>query len=180
MTVVTKKIGELYRDLVTMDLRRRLNACSDVLLLNFQKLKSAEMTQLRKSLRSAGASVLVTKNTFVRKVFEEAKKPAAAVTQVDGQTAMVFVKDDPVAVSRVVVNFAKEHEALQIRGGFLAERVLTLEDIKVIAKLPTREVLYAQVASALQAPIGKLARGLNQIILKLVYALKAVSDKKQS
>ena len=180
MTVVTKKIGELYREIVSLELKRRLNACSDVLLLNYHKIKSAEMTQLRKALKSTGASVLVTKNSFIRKAFEVSHKPAPAISLIEGQTAMVFVKDDPIAVSKVVVNFIKEHEALQIRGGFLAERVLSPEDVKSIAKLFSRQALYQQVASALNAPIGKLAMSLNQITAKLVYALSAVKDKRQA
>lgn len=179
MTVVTKKIGELYRSMVSLELKRKLDSCSDVLLLNYHKLKSAEMTQLRKQLKSAGASVLVTKNSFMRKAFEASGKPAPATSQVEGQTAMVFVKDDPIAVSRVVVNFIKEHEALQVRGGFLAERVITSEDVRTIAKLLSRQALYQQVASALNAPIAKLAMSLNQITAKLVYALSAVKDKKK-
>jgi large subunit ribosomal protein L10 len=178
MSIITTKIGELYRNLVTSELKKRLSGSSDVILLNYHKLKSAEMTQLRKELKGAGASILVTKNSFARKVFDEVKKPAEVATYLDGPMAFVFVKDDPVAVSKVLVDFAKTHEAAGIRGGLMAERVLTLEDIKRLAKIPSRHVLLGQVASALNAPIGKLAMSLNQIVAKLAYALKAVSDKK--
>jgi large subunit ribosomal protein L10 len=92
---------------------------------------------------------------------------------------MVFVKDDPIAASKIIVNFIKEHEALQIRGGFMAERVITSGDIKAIAKLSSRQALYSAVASVLNAPIAKLAMSLNQIIAKLAYALKAVAEKKK-
>jgi large subunit ribosomal protein L10 len=179
MTVVTRKIGELYRQLVTLELKRRLSGCSGVLLLNFDKLKSAEMTQLRKDLKSAGASVLVTKNSFVRKVLEQTERPAEAGTFLEGQTAMVFVKEDPIVVSKALMNFAKGHEALKIRGGLLAERVLSADDIKTIAKLGSRQALYQQVAVVLNAPIGKLASSLSQIIAKLGYALNAVADKRK-
>lgn len=178
MSMITTKIGELYRNLVTLELKKRLAASSDVILLNYHKLRSAEMTQLRKDLKGAGASILVTKNSFARKVFDEVKKPAEVLTYLDGPMAFVFVKDDPAAVSKVLVDFAKTHEAAGIRGGLMSERVLTLEDIKRLSSIPSRHVLYGQVASALNAPIGKLAMSLNQIVAKLAYALKAVSDKK--
>ena len=178
MSVITKKIGILYRDLVSLQLKKTLSEYSDVLLLSYHKLKSSEMTQLRKELKSTGASMIVTKNSFMRKIFEETKKPAGAISLIDGPMALVFSRD-PIAVSKVLVNFLKDHEALKIKGGFLAERILSLDDIKTISKLSSRQALYQQVASTLQAPVGKLAMSLNQIVAKLAYALKAVHDKKK-
>ncbi len=178
MSVITKKIGELYRDLVSRELKRKLDASSDVFLLNYHKLKSADMTLLRKNLKSAGASILVTKNSFMRKAFESAQKPEDVLLKIDGPMAMVFVKDDPIAVSKVLVTFAKNHEALSIRGGFFAERLLSTDDITTISKLGSRQALYGQVAFTLNAPIGKLASTLNQIVAKLAYALSAVKNKK--
>ncbi len=179
MSLITNKVGELYRDLVSKELKKKLNNSSDVFLLNYHNLKSADMTQLRKNLKAAGASVLVAKNSFIRKAFEAANKPADALPQVDGPMAMVFVKDDPIGVSRIIVGFIKDHEALSIKGGFLAERLLSVDDVKKIAKLSSREALYAQIAMTLNAPITKLAATLNQITTKLVYALNAVKDKKK-
>jgi len=178
-TVLTKKIGEFYRELVSLEVKRRLNNCSDVVLLNYHKLSSTEMTVLRKSLKTVDASILVTKNSFIKKILEEAKKPAGTISLVEGETALVFVKDNPIEVSQVIVKFSKDHEALKIRGGFLADHAITEEHIKTISKLGSRQALYQQVASALNAPMGKLAMSLNQIIAKLAYALKAVSDKKK-
>ena len=71
--------------------------------------------------------------------------------------AFVFVKDDLIATSKVIMRFAKEHEALAVRGGFLSDRVLAPADIKLISKLISRQALYQQVASVLNAPVGKLA-----------------------
>ena len=179
MSIIQAKIGELYRNFVSIDLKRRLKECPDVFLLNYKKLKSAEMTQLRKNLKSAGADILVIKNSFMRKIFQETSKPAQAISLIEGPTALVFSRIDPIATSKALVNFAKEHEALVINGGFMAERVVTTEDLKFISKLFSRQAVYQQVASTLNAPIGKLAVSLNQIIAKVAYALKAVSDKKK-
>ncbi|HQP91641.1 MAG TPA: 50S ribosomal protein L10 [Candidatus Omnitrophota bacterium] len=179
MNVITNKIGTLYRDLVSKELKKKLDGSSDVFLLNYHKLNSADMTKLRKSLKTAGASILVTKNSFMRKALEAANKPTDVLPQIDGPMAMVFVNSDPASVSKVIVDFAKDHEVLSIKGGFLAERMLSSDDIKKIAKLPSREALLGQVASALNAPIAKLASTLNQITAKLVYALSAVKDKKK-
>ena len=180
MSVVVKKIGEFYRNLVSQDLKRKLDDHSDVFLLNYHRLKSAEMTQLRRDLKSVGASVLVTKNSFMRKIFQDVKKPAGAVGLLDGQMAFVFVKDDPVAVSKVLIKFLKKHEALTIRGGFMSDRLFTFEDVKLLSQLSSRQAVYQQIASMLNAPAGKLATCLDQVISKLAYALKAVSEKKNN
>lgn len=172
------KIGEMYRNLVATELNRRLSGSHDVFLVNYHKLTSAEMTQLRKSLKGAGASVLVTKNSFIRKAFEQAKKPADALGLVDGPMALVFVKDDPIAISKVLADFAKQHEAMSLCGGFMTDRVLSKEDVMFVSKLPSRQGLYQQVASALNAPIGALAMSLNQVVAKLAYALEAVKNTK--
>lgn len=179
MSIIATKIGELYRNFVSLELKRRLNECPDVFLLNYKKLKSAEMTQLRKNLKSTGAEILVIKNSFMRKIFQETNRPAQAVSMIEGPTAVVFARKDPIATSRALVNFSKEHEALVINGGFMAERVVTSEDVKFISKLFSRQAVYQQVASTLNAPMGKLATSLHQIIAKVAYALKAVSDKKK-
>ena len=178
MSTITNKIGEFYRGLVSLEVKRRLSDCSDVFLLSYHKLRSAEMTLLRKNLKNAGASVLVTKNSFTRKIFEEVKVNASVASFIEGPMALVFVKSDPIATSKVLINFLKEHEALQIRGGFMHDRVISFDDVKRISKLVSKQALYGQVAYTLNAPIGKLAMSLNQIVAKLVYALSAAKDKK--
>lgn len=178
MSVIPKKIGELYRGLISLDLKRRLKDCSEVFLFSYHKLSSAEMTRLRKDLKSSGADVLVTKNTFMRKAFGDAQKTAEIARLVDGPMALVFVRRDAIETSKVLMSFLKVHEALQIRGGFMAERVIGPEDIKLFSKLFSKQAVYQQIAGTLNAPLGKLACSLNQIVAKLAYAVKAVSDKK--
>ncbi len=179
MNMLNKKVGEFFRDLVTLELKNRLKESSDVILLNYRSLKSSEMTKLRKNLKSVGARLFVTKNSFLKKIFADLKKPADIEKFLDGPMALVFVKNDLIAVSKMLVNFSKEVEALKINGGFLAERIISAEEVKRISKLSSRVDLYQQVASALNAPISKLAVSLNQIISKLVYALEAVKNNKK-
>ncbi|OIO36299.1 MAG: 50S ribosomal protein L10 [Candidatus Omnitrophica bacterium CG1_02_44_16] len=178
MSIITNKIGEFYRGLVSLELKRRLSDCSDVFLFSYHKLRSAEMTLLRKDLKNAGASILVTKNSFTRKIFEEAKVNESVFSFIDGPMALVFVKSDPIATAKVLMSFLKEHEALQIRGGFMRDRVISFDDVKRISKLGSKQALYGQVASTLNAPIVKLAVSMKQIVAKLVYALSAAKDKK--
>ncbi|MFH1691928.1 MAG: 50S ribosomal protein L10 [Candidatus Omnitrophota bacterium] len=179
MSILNKKVGDIFRELVSADLKNRLNESSDVILINYRNLKSSEMTKLRKNLKAVGASVLVTKNSFMKKVFADLEKPAEVEKLLDGPTALVFVKEDLITASKALISFNKETEALKISGGFLSQRVITAEDVKKISSFSSRSDLYQQVAGVLNAPITNLAASLNQIITKVVYALKAVSDQKK-
>jgi len=179
MTTLVKKVGVLYRELVTSLVKRRLEESADVLLVNFEKLKSAEVSDLRKVLKGSGGNLLVVKNSFMRRVFDETKRPAESQGLLDGPTGMVFVKEDPITVSKALVDFAKTHEALTIRGGFMSDRMVSKADVKTMAGLGSRQAVYQQIAGVLNAPMSQLAQGLNQIVTKLAYALKAVGDKKQ-
>jgi len=179
MTTMFKKIGILYRELVTADVKRRMESSPDVFLINFEKLKSAEVSNLRKILKGAGGNLLVVKNSFMRKAFEEAKKSEDTQKLLDGPMGMVFVQEDPIGISKVLVDFAKAQPALGIHGGFMAERMVAGDDVRTMAALGSRQAVYQQVAGVLNAPVAKLAMGLNQIVAKLAYALKAVSDNKK-
>ena len=179
MTTLVKKIGVLYRELVTADLKRRMEASADVFLINFEKLRSAEVSDLRKTLRGSGGNLLVIKNSFMRRVFEEEKKPAETLKLLDGPMGMVFVGEDPIGICKALVDFGKAHEALSIHGGFMADRMVSKDDVKTMAVLGSRQAVYQQVAGILNAPVVQLARALNQIVTKLAYALKAVSDNKK-
>ena len=97
---------------------------------------------------------------------------------IDGPTALVFVGDDPISPSKVLTEFAKTHESIKLRGGFIADRIINEQDFKMLAKTPPRGVLIQQLAVALNGPITKLAIDLKQILTKLAYALKALSEKK--
>jgi large subunit ribosomal protein L10 len=179
MSVQTRKVGQLCRDLIAAEIKGRLDEYSDVILFNYHRLKSPEMTSLRKSLKSVGSEVLVTKNSFMKKILTDAGKAGEVLSFIDGPMAAIFIKEDLVAAAKVIAGFMKEHEALNICGGFLADRVITREDIKMISHISSRKGLYQQVASTLAAPGGKLAMSLNQIAAKICYVLKAVSDKKK-
>jgi len=179
MTALVKKIGVLYRELVTAELKRRVEASCDIFLINFEKLKSAEVSHLRKALKGSGGSLLVAKNSFMRRALEETKRPGEALKLLDGPMGVVFVKEDPIGVCKALVDFAKAHEALSIRGGIMTDRMVSKDDVKKIAVLGSRQALYQQVAGVLNAPVAQLAQGLNQIVTKLAYALKAVSDTKK-
>lgn len=136
-------------------------------LVDYRGLNVAEATELRSQLREAGVDFKVYKNTMVRRATADADLTGLDEVLV-GPTALAFSEDDVVAPAKVLNNFAKEHSALEIKGGVVEGEVATLEQIKELATLPDYEGLVSMFLSVLQAPIRNFA-----------YATQAVADQKE-
>jgi large subunit ribosomal protein L10 len=137
------------------------------IVVNYRGLSVAEVTELRQQLREAGVDYKVYKNTFARRA-----TAIAGLSELDdalkGPTAVSFSKDDVIAPAKVLYNFAKEHEALEIKAGVIEGKLTSPDEIKALAELPSREGLLSMLANVLQAPIRNLALGV-----------KAVAEKKE-
>jgi large subunit ribosomal protein L10 len=102
------------------------------------------------------------------------------VKSIEGPCGIVFIKDEPVAVSKSLFDFVKEHEQLKIESGSLKDKVLDKKDIEAMSKLPSREVLRAQVVMSLNSPISGLVIALNQVLAKFVYCIDQIKQKKEN
>ena len=142
------------KELVTT-LQETFKAANLVVITQQSGLTVAEVSDLRRQMRDAGAGYKVTKNRLTRLALEgtkfEALKPLFA-----GPTAIGF-SDDPVAAAKVCVEFANKNEKLTIVGGALGEKQLDSEQVKALAKLPSLDELRARLIGVLQAPATKLA-----------------------
>ncbi|MCI1576603.1 MAG: 50S ribosomal protein L10 [Weizmannia coagulans] len=138
-----------------------------VVVVDYRGLNVAEVTELRKQLREAGVEFKVYKNTMTRRAVEAAGMDGlnSALT---GPNAIAFSTEDVVAPARILNDFAKDHEALEIKAGVIEGNVATVDEIKALAKLPSREGLLSMLLSVLQAPIRNFA-----------LAAKAVADQKE-
>lgn len=145
----------------------KLRDSKSTVLVNYRGLNVAEITELRQKLREAGIDFKVYKNTMLRRAAAEAD-----LTDLDeqlvGPTAIAFSKEEVVAPAKIINNFAKEHDALEIKTGVIEGEVTGLEQIKALAELPSREGLLSMLCSVLQAPIRNLA-----------LATKAVAEQKE-
>ena len=143
------------------------NSVSTV-LVDYRGLSVSEMTELRKQLREAGVEFKVYKNTMTRRAAEKAE--LAEINEfLTGPNALAFSNEDVIAPAKIINNFAKEHEALEIKVGIIEGTVTPAEDVKAIAALPGKEGLVSMLLSVLQAPVRNFA-----------YAVKAVGEEKQN
>ena len=142
-----------------------LNAAQSAIVVDYRGLTVAEVTDLRKQLRDAGIQMSVIKNKILDRAVEGTDYEDLRSTFV-GPTAVAFSDEDPIAPAKILKKFADDHDALEIKGGFIEKSVKTLDEINEYANMPGREELVSMLASALQDPMRKIAR-----------AVKAIADK---
>ncbi|MCW1927994.1 50S ribosomal protein L10 [Bhargavaea beijingensis] len=160
------KILEQKQALVD-EISGKLKEAASVVVVDYRGLNVAQVTELRKQLREEGIEFKVYKNSMTRRAAEAAGLEALN-EYMTGPNAIAFSKEDVVAPARIINNFAKDNDALEIKAGVIEGNVATLEEVKALAELPSREGLLSMVLSVLQAPIRNFA-----------LASKAVAEQKE-
>lgn len=152
---------------IVAEIADKLRESKSTIVVDYRGLTVSEVTELRKQLREAGIDFKVYKNSMTRRATE-----AAGLEGINelltGPNAIAFGADDVVAPAKILNNFAKEHDALEIKAGVIEGNIASLEEVKALAELPSRDGLLSMLLSVLQAPIRNLA-----------LATKAVADQKE-
>lgn len=149
------------------EIAEKLRASKSTIIVDYRGLNVAQVTELRKQLREAGIEFKVYKNTLTRRAVAELGLEGLDET-LTGPNAIAFSNDDVVAPAKILNEFAKKNEALKIKAGIIEGNVATLEEVKALAELPSREGLLSMLLSVLQAPIRNFA-----------LVTKAVAEKKE-
>ena len=145
----------------------KLKEAASVVVVDYRGLTVEQVTDLRKQLRDANIEMKVIKNGILRRAAEAAGLEGMEDLFV-GPTAVAFSNEDVVAPAKIMNDFAKNADKLEIKGGIIEGNVSSVEEIVALAKLPSREGLLSMLLSVLQAPVRNVA-----------YAVKAVSDSKE-
>lgn len=156
-------------------LEEKVQKAKSVVFTNYAGLNLSQQTKLRAELKQSGAEFLVAKNTLLNRVLKNDELKSA----LEGQTGVVFSYEDEVGGIKKVVEFAKTAEKPEIKIGWMAGKLLSLEEIKAIAKLPSKLELIATLISRLQGPAYGLVNVLQANARNLVYAVKAIEEKKK-
>jgi large subunit ribosomal protein L10 len=148
-----------------------------IVLAEYRSLAVADITTLRAKARSNGVYLRVLKNTLARRAV--ADTPFAGLAQHMKGPLMYGMSADPVAVAKVLQEFAKGNEKLVITAGAMANQVMTSKEVASLASLPSRQELLATLLGTMQAPIAKFVRTLNEVPGKFVRTLAALEEAKQ-
>jgi len=151
----------------------KLSRSTIVIATSYQGLSAREMTGLRRSLAGTAVAYQVVKNTLTRFATQRAGKEQV-MSIIDGPTALVFGYDDAVEAAKVFNQHIKSTGvAVQIKGALLGERVLTADEVIVLASLPPKEILISQLIAQLQATVRGLHNVLSFPLYSLGYILQA-------
>jgi large subunit ribosomal protein L10 len=145
---------------------------------DYRGLSVAEMTNLRLKARETGVYLKVVRNTLAKRAVAGTEYECLTDALV-GPTVLAFSQDDPGAAARLIKDFAKDHDALEVKALAVGGVAYEAKDIDVLAKLPTRDEAIAQLMSVMQAPVAKFVRTLNEVPGKFVRTMAAVKDQKQ-
>lgn len=155
----------------------RVKSAESGVLVNFYKTNVADDTAMRKELREAGVYYAVIKNSILRHAFEDAGM-TELLPHLENMTALAISAEDAVAPARILAKFGEKHPDFTIKAGFIEGKIVDADEVKSIAKLPSKEVLIATFMGTINAPISGLVNVLNGNLRGLACALAAIRDQK--
>ena len=134
-------------------------------IADYRGLTVEQDTQLRRQMREAGVVYKVYKNTMIKRAIEGTEFEAIA-PDLEGPTAIAISKEDATAPARILYNFAKTADALQLKSGVIEGVFYDSKSISVIATIPSREELISKFLGSIQSPVSNFARVIKQIAEK--------------
>ena len=150
---------------IVAEISELLDGAQSAVLVDYRGLTVEQDTKLRKQLREAGVTYKVYKNTMVNFAVKGTDFEGLSA-HLEGPTAIAVSKDDATAPARILYNFSKEAEALELKAGVVEGTYYDTEGIKVIATIPSRDELRAKFLGSIQSPITNFARVIKQIAEK--------------
>ncbi len=161
---------------VVAEVAKQVAGAQAIVLAENRGMAVADMTKLRAKARASGVYFRVVKNTLVRRAVAET--PFASLADRMVGPLAYGIGADPVAVAKVLNDFAKGNEKFVIAGGAMPNQLMSAKEISALASLPSREELIAKLLGTMQAPIVKLVRTMNEVPARFVRTLAAVRDAK--
>lgn len=176
-----EKFGKTCKENMVREIAERFKKYPNFFITSFADIGVTEMEELRKSLKKDTSAYMVTKNTMLKQAMKKSgisigiEEITASIT---GSCGVLFTKEDPVAASRILVGFSKNHDRLKIRAGFVNGETISCDTIKFMSTLPSREVLLATAFAAMKSPVTGFVGILRNLLTNLVGVVDAISKKK--
>lgn len=167
-------------------LSEKLSTAKAVILADYSGLSVSDQSELRKNIADAGGQFLVAKNRFFKLAFSEMRKsglPRKVEETLRGPTAFLFAYEDEIGPIKALVQFSQGHDLPKLKIGIILkpeDRILSIEEIERLAKLPTREELISRLIGTFNAPSTRLVYVLSGNMQKLTMVIKAIKEKKEA
>lgn len=174
-----KTVGSQVKERIIREVKQSMQDSQGYFFVNFNKVKASALSKLRCVLKISGAKIFVAKNSLFKRALDDAGK-----SDLNGflaqETGIVFIYDkDIVRAAKALVDFSKENEIIQLRGGFIKEQKISVDGLNLLAKLPPKEVLLGMAVNSLVSALTGFLSTLNQTILKFVWVVEEIKKNKE-
>lgn len=170
----------VQKEKIVDEFRDKMKMAQLFLAFEYHGLTVADMTRLRRDVREKGGELKIFKNKLIKKALMGTPVENELTDDFKGPLASVFGLADIAAVAKVLVDFQKEEVPLKIRIGLLDNHKISINEIKELAKLPSREILLAKCVATLSAPLQAFLNVLAAVPREFIHLLKAVEEKKKN
>ena len=169
--------SRISKELITSEIEKEIGRRPAFFIAQHSRVAATALDRLRARLRQAGSRYFVVKNSLAKRALEKSKLDKLCPGLV-GSCGIAFSSGDPAASSKILVEFAKENESFRIQQAYLNGEVMTADQVKVLASLPSREVLIAKVVGGIATPLSRFVGVLSGTMRKFVLVLDAIAKKK--
>lgn len=162
---------------VVAEVSAQVASAQAIIVAEYRGLGVGAITVLRRQARESGVYLRVLKNTLARRAI--AGTPFEGLTDKLVGPLIYGMSSDPVSCAKVLADFAKSNDKLALKGGAMANSVLDTDAVKVLASMPSRDVLLAQLMGTMQAPVAKFVQTLNEVPARFVRTVAALRDERE-
>lgn len=172
-------LTKTQKEEVVKELNNKLDRKKVVFVTDFRGISVMNAQELRRALKKTDAEYKVAKKTLFDRALSQ-HGIEYKTKELEGEVGAAFCYGEETAPAKILVKFRKDHDSFKILGAILGDKILSEKDVVALAKLPTRDILLAQVVGAMQGPIRGLAAVLQANIRNLAVILQKISDQKQT
>jgi large subunit ribosomal protein L10 len=161
---------------VVDEIAAQLQEAETIFVVDYRGISVPQAAELRSKLREADATFRIVKNRLTSRAAEKAGTDSL-IELLDGPTALTFVQGDAALAAKALNDFSRAADVLEFKGGTMGEQVLSVDEIKSIARLPARDVLHTQLVGTVASPLTGLVRGLNSLLSGIAVQLQQIHDE---
>lgn len=155
-----------------------LRTVSSLIVTTYSKLTVAQDYELRKALRASGAKYAVVKNTLAERA-AKGTKAEGVLKDLSGVTSIAYTSGDPVALAKALSKYAKDNPEFTFKAGVVEGRVISIDDIKALATMPSKEEIYAKLLFLINAPAQRLVTAMGAVGRNLAVVVNQGLEKKK-
>jgi len=174
-----EKFAKLCKEKMVDEIVSRINEHPNFVITSYMGSSVADLEGLRKSLRKSSSDYLVVKNSILKVAFDKLKLSEES-SKIESGMGISFSGSDIIATCRALATFASTHDKFKIKGAIVDGKPLAAERVKVLASLPSKEVLLSRVFAGMKSPITGFANVLSGVLRKFVYVVDAIKSSKQA